>query len=103
MISQEGGEEVDKYECIEEGKRGIDRCVCGMERKKQKRGGGGRGGGKEGEESELTNVCVNIGRMMEGWQTLTSSISQLCISSTVLCLATSLNTPPSPPPTTSTL
>ena len=54
MISPEGGEEVDKYECIgrqargrgrEEGKRGIDRCVCGMERKKQKGGGRGRVGG----------------------------------------------------------
>ena len=32
-------------------------------------------------------------------QTVTSSISQLCISSTVLCFATSLSTPP----TTSTL
>ena len=33
----------------------------------------------------------------------TSSISQMCISSTVLCFVTSLSTPPSPPPTTSTL
>ena len=38
----------------EEGKRGIDSCVYGMEGKKQKVGGGGgkgwEGGGEEGEE-----------------------------------------------------
>ena len=36
-------------------------------------------------------------------QRVTTSIPQMCISSTVLCFATSLSAPPSPPPTTSTL
>ena len=63
----------------------MELIVCGMDKRRR----------KEVEELSVKVMIIE--------QALTSSISQMCISSTVLCFATSLSTPPSPPPTTSTL
>ena len=60
------------------------------------------GGGERRRETKGRRFKINR-NLQVNRQTLTSSISQMCISSTVLCFATSLSTPPSPPPTTSTL
>ena len=65
-------------------------------------GGGGEGVGERRRGTKGRRFKINR-NLQVNRQTLTSSISQMCISSTVLCFATSLSTPPSPPPTTSTL